>query len=206
MYTALVVSPAAAWTALRFKLRGAQTPATHAPSRRWLSLATGDWRDRGSSVVVHCGHTLWTVARGMEAVSEGEPPVVVLAQLASTDKLTVEIPSLETHKKWPSSRKVQSFFGVKIKFEFAADEHVAGASKIRTTHQSICHPCLKSNPQSSQRGNFGTRYVISYLFQGHKAPSLLSGDVVSRSILAPVFYSFQRRKYPLTSVLTNPCS
>jgi hypothetical protein len=35
---------------------------------------------------------------------------------------------LETHAKWPSSRKVKRFFAVKIKFEFeTADEHVAGA-------------------------------------------------------------------------------
>ena len=103
--------------------------------------------------------------------------------------------------------KGKKFFCVKIQFKFAADEHVAGASRIRTTHQSICHPCLKSNPQSFQKGNFGTRYVIgNKLYQEHKAPSLLSGDAVSRSILAPAFYSFHRRKYPLISVLKSPCS
>merc|ERR1712037_152995 len=72
-----------------------------------------------------------------------------------------------------------------------ADEHVDGASRSKTTHRSICPPSLKSNQQS---------------FREHKARSQLTGGRVGITILAPVCYSFHRRNYPPTSVLTSLCS
>ena len=69
------------------------------------------------------------------------------------------------------------FFSLTINIEFEADEHVDGASRIRTMHLSIFPPCLRSNRQSF-RGNFVTRCVIKLLYPEHKAPSLLNGGRV----------------------------